>query len=139
MNRKAEVYTSFFQSNKGIITPLSPAYTPGNNIAYYSLTNLQKNNSKNVDEIQDELKTVKFKDKITIKNKFVWFKEIGGLDNSVFKALTQTKKELALSKILDCNIDYARDLLTHNSHKYSSNEKNGIKEIDVNNVKDQLR
>lgn len=45
--------TSFFQSNKGIITPLSPAYTPGNNIAYYSLTNLQKNNS-NINQTQNQ-------------------------------------------------------------------------------------
>lgn len=75
---------------------------------------------------------------ITFKEKFVYLKELGFFDLKNIIQLPQNKKEIVISKILGCHIDYARDLITNNALKYSEDGKNGIREETVNKVKDYL-
>lgn len=96
---------------------------------------------KSEDEIIEDLKSKKESSflRTTHKEKFVYLKELGLLEMPMFKNSTSLKKETYLSKILDCHIDYARDLIKYNEHKYSDDKKNGIKEEIVSKVKEQLK
>lgn len=76
--------------------------------------------------------------KTTFKERFVYLRELGFFELKLFKDSTPIKKEKLLSKILDCNIDYARDLIINNIHKYSKDEKNGIKDETIEKVKNEI-
>jgi len=84
-----------------------------------------------INEVENEQKT-------KIKERFIYLKEIGGIDNKIFKDLPMNKKKLAISKILDCNIDYARDLIESHFNGYNKGKEQVSEEL-INKVKNNLK
>ncbi len=96
--------------------------------------------TENYSEISEEPFTIEYKEeeKISFKEKFVYLKELGFFDLRQTIELSQNKKERVLSKILGCNIDYARDLIVNNVLKYGKDRKNGIREEMIEKVKNEI-
>lgn len=111
-------------------------------LAIYELREyiLPKIRVKSDDEILEDLAAKKNLTYLppSIKEKFVYLKELGMLDVPKFKNSIPKLKENHLSRILGCHVDYARDLLKYNEHKYSSDKQNGIKKDTIDKVKLKL-
>lgn len=88
---------------------------------------------------QDQIKNENEKlNKYNKKELFTLLKELNFIESTPFKTYTPDKKEKVLSILLNCHIDYARDLINFNSHKYSNDEKNGIKKSTIDKIKKEL-
>lgn len=74
----------------------------------------------------------------TIKERFAFMNELNMFKGD-FTKFTTDEKERILSIILNCNKDYARDLLTYNANGYSDDKKLGIAKHSIKRVKDELK
>lgn len=89
-------------------------------------------------EIEDLSMSLEIKLRANVKTKFVYLKELGLLNTQEFKGLSSKMKKIALSEILGCHMDYARDLYTTNFGNYN-NGKEKIPPETINDVKDKLK
>ncbi|RTL04495.1 hypothetical protein EKK58_10405 [Candidatus Dependentiae bacterium] len=89
-------------------------------------------------KLNETIIEVENKSKTKIKERFIYLKEIGGMDSKIFKDLTTNKKKIAISKILDCNIDYARDLIESHFNGYNKSKEKVSDEL-INKVKINLK
>ncbi|MFN7913213.1 MAG: hypothetical protein ACK5QC_15420 [Bacteroidota bacterium] len=105
-----------------------------------------KNNKLHIDfskilekmELIETMTEVENEQKTKIKERFIYLKEIGGIDSKIFKDLTMNKKKLAISKILNCHIDYARDLIESHFNGYNKSKEKVSEEL-INKVKINLK